>query len=55
MALNQPDRPDGRHALRPRLLAGGGGRGQLPLGDAEFFGSAGALRLNRPVVGMAPA
>ena len=28
--------------------------GIFDFGDASFFGSAGSLRLNRPVVGMAP-
>ena len=29
--------------------------GIFDFGDATFFGSAGSLRLNRPVVGLAPA
>ena len=46
----------GGHGGRPGrrgLLAGGRGRRDLRLRHAGFFGSAGSLRLNKPVVGMA--
>jgi len=41
------------NADRPRVLAGGIGRGIFAFGDAGFFGSTGNRRLNRPIVGMA--
>ena len=36
-----------------RVLAGGSDGGVFGYGDAHFFGSAGSLRLNTPIVGMA--
>ena len=38
-----------------RLLAGRLRRGIFNFGSAEFYGSAGSLHLNKPVVGMAAA
>ena len=39
---------------RPGLLAGGVRRRDLLFGDAEFFGSTGGVKLNRPIVGWPP-
>ncbi|MCZ7527377.1 MAG: S8 family serine peptidase [Acidimicrobiia bacterium] len=47
------DRGDGGDAVGERVLVGGLGRGIFAFGDAGFFGSTGAIRLNQPIVGMA--
>jgi len=51
-------RADHRHDAdrdRQRLLVARGRRRHLSFGDATFFGSTGAMRLNAPVVGMSAA
>ncbi len=47
------DRGHGADAVRRGLLAGGLGRRDLLLRRRPFFGSTGAIRLNKPIVGMA--
>ena len=49
-----PDRGHGAHRRRRRLLAGGLRRWGLRLRGATFYGSTGAIRLSKPIVGMAP-
>ena len=51
--LNAPVVGDGPDARRGRLLAVASDGGIFSFGDARFYGSTGAMRLNRPVIGMA--
>ena len=52
----QPAR--GSHGLPPQTVGGywlvASDGGMFAFGDAPFFGSTGAMRLNQPIVGMAP-
>ena len=51
-----PQRADHRHGIDARrqgLLDGGADGGIFAFGDAGFYGSTGAHRLNQPIVGMA--
>ena len=50
---DQADRRHGRQPDRTRLLAGRLGRGIFNYGTAKFYGSAGNIHLNKPIVGMA--
>ena len=52
--LEQARGGHGTHARRQGVLAGGVRGGSFTFGDARFFGSTGNVRLNQPVVGMAP-
>ena len=52
-AAQQAHRGHGRHPRRQGLLAGGVRRRGLQLRRRPFYGSAGAMPLNKPIVGMA--
>ena len=45
---------NGRHGRRRGVLVGGVRRCIFSYGDANFYGSTGSIRLNKPIVGMAP-
>src|SRR5205085_6961662 len=49
------DRGHGADAVGAGLLDGGRDGGIFSFGDATFHGSTGSIKLNQPIVGMAPA
>ena len=54
MRLEDSDHRHGRASVGRGYWLFGGDGGVFAFGDAKFFGSTGARRLNQPIVGMAP-